>query len=29
VVEAELWALAADWKLQATPVLTGVLWDLA
>ena len=22
-------ALAADWKLQATPVLTGVLWDLA
>jgi predicted DsbA family dithiol-disulfide isomerase len=29
VVEAELWALARDWKLKATPVLTGVIWDRA
>lgn len=28
VVEAELWALARDWKLQPVPALTGTLWDL-
>lgn len=26
---AELWALAADWKVRPTRVLTGYLWDLA
>ena len=25
---AELWALAADWKVRPTRVLTGYLWDL-
>ena len=29
VVEAELWALAREWRLKAIPVLTGVLWELA
>jgi predicted DsbA family dithiol-disulfide isomerase len=27
--EAELWRLAADWKVKATPVLTGFLFELA
>jgi predicted DsbA family dithiol-disulfide isomerase len=27
VLEAELWALARDWKLKPVPVLTGTLWD--
>ena len=27
IVEAELWALARDWKLRPVPVLTGVLWE--
>lgn len=29
VIEAELWALAREWRLRATPVLTGTLWELA
>jgi putative protein-disulfide isomerase len=27
--EAELWRLVADWKVKATPVLTGMLFELA
>jgi predicted DsbA family dithiol-disulfide isomerase len=27
VVEAELWALAREWRLRAVPVLTGTLWE--
>ena len=27
--EAELWRLVADWKVKATPVLTGPLFELA
>ena len=27
IVEAELWALARDWKLRPVPVLTGLLWE--
>jgi hypothetical protein len=29
VVEAELWALAREWRLKAVPVLTGTLWERA
>jgi putative protein-disulfide isomerase len=29
VLEAELWALARDWKLRAVPALTGTIWELA
>lgn len=29
VLEAELWALARDWKLKPVPALTGTLWELA
>jgi predicted DsbA family dithiol-disulfide isomerase len=29
VVEAELWALARDWKLKSVPALTGTIWELA
>lgn len=29
VVEAELWKLATEWKLKATPALTGTLWEFA
>jgi predicted DsbA family dithiol-disulfide isomerase len=29
VVEAELWALAADWRLRPVAALTGTLWELA
>jgi hypothetical protein len=29
LVEAELWALARDWKVRAVPVLTGTLWEKA
>jgi predicted DsbA family dithiol-disulfide isomerase len=29
VVEAELWALARDWKLKPVPALTGTLWEPA
>jgi predicted DsbA family dithiol-disulfide isomerase len=29
VIEAELWALARDWKLKPVPVLTGAIWELA
>lgn len=29
VIEAELWALARDWKLKPVPALTGTLWELA
>jgi hypothetical protein len=29
VVEAELWALAREWRLKATTVLTGTLWERA
>jgi predicted DsbA family dithiol-disulfide isomerase len=29
VIEAELWALARDWKLRPVPVLTGTIWELA
>jgi putative protein-disulfide isomerase len=29
VLEAELWALARDWKLRSVPVLGGTLWELA
>ena len=28
-VEAELWALAAEWKLRPIPALTGTLWEPA
>jgi protein-disulfide isomerase-like protein with CxxC motif len=28
VLEAELWALARDWKLKSVPVLGGTLWEL-
>lgn len=27
VVEAELWALAREWRLKPIPVLTGTLWE--
>ncbi len=27
VVEAELWALARDWKVKPVPALTGTLWE--
>jgi protein-disulfide isomerase-like protein with CxxC motif len=27
VVEAELWALARDWKLKPVPALTGTIWE--
>jgi hypothetical protein len=29
VVEAELWALAKDWKLRPILALTGALWERA
>jgi predicted DsbA family dithiol-disulfide isomerase len=29
VVEAELWALASDWKLKPVPALTGTVWERA
>lgn len=29
VVEAELWALAREWRLRPVPVLTGTLWEPA
>jgi predicted DsbA family dithiol-disulfide isomerase len=29
VVEAELWALAREWRLRPIPSLTGMLWELA
>jgi predicted DsbA family dithiol-disulfide isomerase len=29
VIEAELWALARDWKLKPVPALTGTVWELA
>jgi predicted DsbA family dithiol-disulfide isomerase len=29
VVEAELWALATEWKLRPVSVLTGTLWEKA
>lgn len=29
VIEAELWALARDWKLKPVPALTGTIWELA
>ena len=29
VVQAELWALARDWKLKPSPALTGTIWELA
>jgi putative protein-disulfide isomerase len=29
VVEAELWALAREWRLRPIPVLTGTLWEIA
>ena len=29
VVEAELWALAREWRLRAIPALTGTLWERA
>ena len=29
VVEAELWALAREWRLKPTTVLTGTLWERA
>jgi putative protein-disulfide isomerase len=28
VVEAEIWALAREWRLRPVPVLTGTLWEL-
>ena len=28
-VEAELWALASEWKLRAVEVLTGTIWEKA
>lgn len=27
VVEAELWGLAREWRVKATPVLNGTLWE--
>jgi predicted DsbA family dithiol-disulfide isomerase len=29
VIEAELWALARDWKLKPVPALTGTIWERA
>lgn len=29
LVEAELWSLAREWRVRATAVLTGTLWELA
>ena len=29
VVEAELWALAREWRLKPIPVLNGTLWEQA
>jgi putative protein-disulfide isomerase len=29
VVEAELWALAREWRIKPVPVLTGTLWESA
>jgi hypothetical protein len=29
VLEAELWALARDWKLKPVRALTGTLWEPA
>jgi hypothetical protein len=29
LVEAELWALAKEWKLKPVPALTGTLWERA
>jgi len=29
VVRAELWAAAREWRLRATPILTGELWERA
>jgi predicted DsbA family dithiol-disulfide isomerase len=29
VIEAELWALARDWRLKPVPALTGTLWEPA
>ena len=29
LVEAELWSLAREWRVRATPFLTGTLWELA
>ena len=29
VVEAELWALARDWKLKPVAALTGTMWEVA
>jgi predicted DsbA family dithiol-disulfide isomerase len=29
VIEAELWALAREWKLKPVPALTGTLWEAA
>lgn len=29
VVEAELWPLAREWRVQPVPALTGTLWELA
>ena len=26
---AELWRLAAEWRVKRVPVLTGEFWDLA
>ncbi len=29
LLEAELWTLATEWKLKATPALTGTMWERA
>ncbi len=29
VIEAELWALARDWKLKPVSALTGTIWEQA
>ena len=29
LVEAELWAMASEWKLKPVSVLTGTLWEKA
>ena len=29
VIEAEVWALARDWKLKPVPALTGTIWERA
>jgi hypothetical protein len=29
VVEAELWALAREWRLKPVTALTGTLWERA